>query len=116
MPVVLVVDDDAVALEIRKLVLERHGHTVITATDVGAGRAGFVENNPDVVITDLRLPDTEDGLALIKELREFRAARQLKIIVLCGNRADIEGREEAAMVDAILTKPVRSEVLLSAVG
>ena len=57
------------------------------------------------------------GLRLIRGLREFRAARpQLKIIVLCGNSADIEGREEAAMVDAILTKPVRSEVLLKAVG
>jgi CheY-like chemotaxis protein len=116
MAIVLVVDDEAGALEIRKLVLERHGHTVMTATDASAGRAMFLKNIPDVVITDLRLPDREDGLALIKELREFRAARQLKIIVLCGNSADIEGRQEAAMVDAILAKPVRSEVLLKAVG
>jgi two-component system, NtrC family, response regulator GlrR len=116
MALVLVVDDDAAALEIRKLVLARHGHTVVTATDVSAARAAFLKNPPDVVITDLRLPDREDGLALIREFRGFSEARQLKIIVLCGNSADIEGRAEAAMVDAILTKPVRSEVLLSAVG
>lgn len=116
MAVVLVVDDDPAALEIRKLVLERHGYTVITATDARAAHAAFLETTADVVITDLRLPDPEDGLALIKELREFRAAKQLKIIVLCGNSSDIEGREEAAMVDAILTKPVRSKVLLSSVG
>jgi CheY-like chemotaxis protein len=116
MAVVLVVDDDAAAVEIRKLALERHGHAVITATDASSARGLFLKNGPDVVITDLRLPDRENGLALIKELREFRAAGQLKIIVLCGNSGDIEGREEAAMVDAILAKPVRSEALLRAVG
>jgi DNA-binding response OmpR family regulator len=114
MAIVLVVDDDAAALEIRKLVLERHGRTVITATDASAARAAFLEATPGIVITDLRLPDPEDGLALIRELRE--ASAPLKIIVLCGNSADIEGREEAAMVNAILTKPVRSEALLKAVG
>ena len=63
MAIVLVVDDDAAALEIRKLVLERHGHTVVTATDVRSARAAFLESIPDVVVTDLRLPDPEDGLA-----------------------------------------------------
>jgi DNA-binding response OmpR family regulator len=118
MGVILVVDDDAAALEIRRLVLERHGHAVITATDAQAARdefrGGASEVAVDAVITDLRLPDSEDGLKLI---REFRAASALlKIIVLCGNSADIEGREERAMVNAILTKPVRSEVLLNAIG
>jgi DNA-binding response OmpR family regulator len=111
---VLVVDDDAAALEIRKLVLERHGHVVVTATDARSARAAFLERNPDVVITDLRLPDPEVGLALI---REFRAASaQVRIIVLCGNSSDIEGREEAGMANAILTKPVRSDVLSRWVG
>jgi DNA-binding response OmpR family regulator len=114
MAILLVVDDDAAALEIRKLVLERRGYTVVTATDARAARAAFLESTPDVVITDLRLPDPEDGLTLIRELRAAR--EHLNIIVLCGNGADIEGRAEAAMADAILTKPVRSEVLLRALG
>jgi CheY-like chemotaxis protein len=113
MAVVLAVDDDAAAVEIRKLVIERHGHTVITATGAATARALFLKNAPDVVITDLRLPDAEDGLSLIREFRE--ANPRLKIIALCGNSSDIEGREEAAMVNAILMKPVRSEALLKAV-
>jgi DNA-binding response OmpR family regulator len=112
--VVLVVDDDAAAVEIRKLVLERQGHTVVVATDAPAARAVFLESNPDVMITDIRLPDPEDGLTLIRELRA--ASAQVRIIVLCGNSSDIDGREEAGMVNAILTKPVRSEVLLRWVG
>jgi DNA-binding response OmpR family regulator len=106
---VLVVDDDAAALEIRRLVIERRGHEVAVAQHAAEARAKFTDGC-DVVVLDLRLPGLEDGLALI---REFRARR---IVVLCGNRGDIDGRDEAGMVAAILEKPVRSEVLLSAIG
>lgn len=105
---VLVVDDDTAALEIRKLVIERRGHSVVTARSAEEARAAFADGC-DVVVLDLRLPDVSDGLALI---REFRSAR---VIVLCGNRGDLDGREEAGMVAAVLEKPVRSETLLAAI-
>ena len=103
---VLVVDDDAAALDIRRLVLERHGFEVAIAADADSARAAFASHRPDVVVLDLRLPEVEDGLALI---REFQSAR---IVALCGNRADLDSRKEAGMVSAILGKPVRSEELV----
>jgi len=106
---VLVVDDDAAALEIRRLIIERRGHAVTLARDAAEARAGFAAGC-DVVMLDLRMPEVEDGLALI---REFRGVR---VVVLCGNRGDLDGREEARMVAAVLEKPVRSEVLLNAIG
>ena len=106
---VLVVDDDPAALEIRKLVIARRGHDVSVASDVDQARAAYAAG-VDVVVLDLRLPELEDGLSLI---REFRGTR---VVVLCGNRGDLDGREEARMVAAILEKPVRSEVLLAAIG
>jgi len=102
----LVVDDDAAGLDIRRLILERHGFEVAAAASAEAARASFASQRPDVVVLDLRLPSVEDGLSLI---REFQGAR---IIVLCGNRADLDGREEAKLVEAILGKPVRSEELV----
>ena len=105
---VLVVDDDAAALEIRRLVIERRGHSVILAGNASDARAAFAAGC-DVVVLDLRLPDAEDGLALIREFQP------VPIVVLCGNRGDIDGRPEAQMVVAILEKPVRSEVLLNAI-
>lgn len=105
---VLVVDDDAAALEIRRLTLERHGHDVTVARNAAEARAAFPDGY-DAIVLDLRLPEVDDGLALI---REFRAGH---IVVLCGNRSDIDGREEAGMVAAILEKPVRSEALLAAI-
>ncbi len=106
---VLVVDDDAAALEIRKLVLERRGHEVSTAQDAAAAQAA---PRADVVVLDLRMPRLEDGLALI---REFHRAG-VRVVVLCGNPGDLDGREEAAMIGQVLAKPVKTEVLLAAIG
>jgi DNA-binding response OmpR family regulator len=110
---VLLVDDDLDALEIRKRIFEIEGHHVFMAPSADRAREQFHSETPDSVILDLRLPDPEDGLALI---REFRAAsREVRIIVLAGWRADLDGRAESELVNVVLSKPVRSEVLLGAV-
>jgi DNA-binding response OmpR family regulator len=110
---VLLVDDDADALEIRKLIFEHDGHHVFIARGPESAREQFHAETPDGVVLDLRLPDAEDGLALI---REFRAASSgLRIVVLAAWRADIDGRKEGELVNVVLSKPVRSEVLLSAI-
>jgi len=110
----LLVDDDTAGLELRKLILEREGHQVSTAGDVAAARLLFSKTNPDSVVLDLRLPETEDGLALI---REFRAAAPgLRIVVLSGWTPDLDGKPEVQMVDELLSKPLRSALLVSAVA
>jgi DNA-binding response OmpR family regulator len=110
---VLLVDDDADALAIRKLIFENDGHQVVMASTAGSAREQFHAEMPDGVILDLRLPDAEDGLALIREFRD--ASRKVIIVVLSGCCSDLEGRIEAWMVDLVLSKPVRSEVLLGAI-
>jgi two-component system sensor histidine kinase/response regulator len=110
----LLVDDDAAGLELRQLILERQGHQVFAAADVAAARSLFFKTSPDGVVLDLRLPETGDGLALI---REFRAAAPgLRIVVLSGWTLDLDGKPEAGMVDELLSKPVRSARLVSAVA
>src|SRR6266849_3745698 len=110
---VLLVDDDAAGLPIRKLVLERSGHQVTIASDMEEARALFRETAPETVILDLRVPKLEDGLELI---REFRAAAPgVRMVVLAAWSADLNGRSEAAMVDEIVAKPAPSRRLLDAV-
>jgi len=113
---VLLVDDDPGGLEIRKMLLERDGHRVSTAADATTARDKFRETAPECVILDLRLPSPEDGLALVREFRKFPdAAPGLRIVVLAGWSADLEGHPERALVDEVLAKPVRSERLISVV-
>ncbi len=111
---VLLVDDDAPALELRKLILEREGHQVLAAADPTQARALFLSTPPDCIVLDLRLPEASDGLSLI---RDFRAASpRVRIIALCGWPPDIENTPESQMVDVMLAKPTRTATLISALS
>ncbi len=111
MPRVLLVDDDPAGLDPRRMILERAGYRVSMATTGAEARARMAEGPPEIVIMDLRLPEAEDGLALIRDFRGFSPA--VRIVVLAGWPADLDGRPEATMVQAVLKKPVRSERLLA---
>jgi DNA-binding response OmpR family regulator len=111
---VLLVDDDAPALELRKLILEREGHDVSIATTPAQARAQFLSAPPDCIVLDLRLPEATDGLSLI---RDFRAASAgVRIIALCGWPPDLENTPEAEMVNLVLPKPIRTATLVSALS
>jgi CheY-like chemotaxis protein len=94
-----VVEDDPAQRELREMVLEAKGFTVV-------GR----EDAPDAVLMDLRIPTVDDGLALVRKLRGCEPAP--KIVVLSGAVGAIQGTEEERMVDAILEKPCPSGLLV----
>ena len=113
----LIVDDDAAGLEIRKLVLERAGHQVFAAGDREQACALFRENQPECVVLDLRLPELEDGLALIREFREgSMASTPARLVILSGWTTSLDDLPERAMVDEVLAKPVRTGQLLRAIA
>jgi DNA-binding response OmpR family regulator len=111
---VLLVDDDAASLDLRKVILEREGHQVSMASDPAIARALFAETQPESVVLDLRLPEAKDGLALIREFRA--AAPDVRIIILAGWPLDLEGTPEAQMVDLVLAKPIRTATLVDALA
>jgi DNA-binding response OmpR family regulator len=111
---VLLVDDDAAALDLRKLILEREGHQVSMASEPDSARVLFAETQPDSVVLDLRLPEAKEGLALIHEFRA--AAPDVRIIVLAGWPLDLEETPEAQMVNLVLAKPIRTATLVDALA
>ena len=111
---VLLVDDDAAALDLRKIILEREGHQISIASEPASARALFAETQPESVVLDLRLPEAKDGLALIREFRA--AAPDVRIIVLAGWPLDLEGTPEAQMVNLVLAKPIRTATLVDALA
>jgi len=66
---VLVVDDEADALRVLMMVLERVGAVVVTAGSVAAAMEALAKARPDVLISDLGMPD-QDGFDLIRQLRD----------------------------------------------
>ena len=78
---VLVVDDEDDARQVVAMVLERVGAVVVTAGSVSAAMAALATAQPDVLVSDLGMPD-QDGLDLIRQLRKRHDAKDLPAIAL----------------------------------
>ncbi len=79
---VLVVDDDADARRVLMMVLERAGAVVVTAGSAPAALEALAKARPDVLVSDLGMPD-QDGFDLIRQLRDDgHAARDLPAVAL----------------------------------
>jgi len=68
--VILVVEDDPDARELMQAVLEQRGATVHTAESVADALEVFVAHKPDVVVSDIAMPE-EDGFGLLKRIRSM---------------------------------------------
>jgi CheY-like chemotaxis protein/nitrogen-specific signal transduction histidine kinase len=112
---VLVVDDDFDAQDSVRTLLEAHGARVTVAGSVREARDVLRDASPDVLVSDIRLPD-EDGYALVRELRTAGPLRLLPAIAImgCPDEEDA-GRAVRAGFQVRLTKPVDPELLLAAV-
>jgi CheY-like chemotaxis protein len=78
---VLVIEDDALLRRTIERALTLHGHEVICAEDGAAGVAAWHREKPDVVITDLYMPNV-DGIEAIRALRI--AGATIPIIAVSG--------------------------------
>lgn len=71
---VLVVDDDADTLGLLTDVLKSAGASVTTASSVPEAMNRLAQDTPDVVITDIGMPD-DDGFALLRAIRDIHHIR-----------------------------------------
>ena len=110
----LLADDDAQQLAIRKLLLEAAGHEVAVAETAAEARRLLAELRPDVLVMDLCLPKLKDGLGLIRAAGEQSPAA--KIIVLSGWTEELSDLPEEKLVACVLGKPVRNRRLLDAIS
>jgi DNA-binding response OmpR family regulator len=78
---VLVVEDDIVVRQTCTMLLEDEGFDVVTAIDGIDGLRKFHKLTPDVVLTDIIMPEKE-GISLITDLR--RGSKDVKIIAMSG--------------------------------
>lgn len=110
MPLVLVVeDDDAIRLVLRAN-LEDEGYRVIEAATAEQGLVVMQEEDPDVVLVDLRLP----GLHGLDLVRSVRATSQVPIIVVTAQTDShdvVAGLELGA--DDYVTKPFVAKELMA---
>jgi PleD family two-component response regulator len=95
---IVCVDDDPASLQSLVKYLSGAGHTVFQAASGEEALRFVVEENPQLVLTDLQMPGM-DGIALTKALRKTKMGRQLYIITL-GASADEETQIRAFQAGA----------------
>jgi sigma-B regulation protein RsbU (phosphoserine phosphatase) len=112
-PRILYVEDDASAREQIIHLLKRRGKEVIEAGNGKEGLALFRQHQPDLVVTDIRMP-VMDGLTMAKEIKAI--SPEAKIIVTTAF-TDISYLMDAIDVgiDQYVVKPVDIDKLLAAI-
>lgn len=104
---VLVAEDEAFTAMALVDLLETRGHVVRDAADGAAAISILRDFEPDVVVTDLMMPNV-DGYGLIRHLRE-RPGLPIPVILITGVP---EGKLPADLLyDGYLGKPVDHEAL-----
>jgi CheY-like chemotaxis protein len=117
MALILVIDDDDTMRRKIRRILEGADHEVFEATGGRQGTKLFAERRPDLVITDIVMPDKE-GIETILDIRKM--SENAKIIAVSGggvdiglNYLDVAGRLGAT---AVLAKPFRASELTDLVA
>jgi len=108
-PYILLVDDDTQVLESIGDFLENRGFQVFKALDGTTGLQSYYSNNPDLVITDLKMPGIS-GLELLEKIREHHF--ETEIIILTGH-GDLNAAVQALRFHAFdfLLKPIDFKLL-----
>ena len=111
---ILIIEDEEPTRLLLRTMLEAAGHEVREASNGRIGLALYRDRPPDLVITDIRMPEMS-GLDLILELtREFLNA---KVIAISGEQGEEHVLGVAKLLGArqTLHKPFSMEQLLNAV-
>ena len=96
---VLVIEDDPNAAEMYRLRLASDGYEVVVGCDGEEGLQLAVDEAPDFIYLDLRLPKL-DGFEVLERLRAVPATAQIPVIIL-SNYSDPEMRERGLRLGAL---------------
>lgn len=108
---ILLVEDNPDDLLLARLELESLGHQVVAAVDGHAALRLLAAEHPDIVVTDINLPDM-DGFAVTRAVQQYAAPNWQPVLFLSGHRNDdLQLRALRTGADGYVVKPVSAEML-----
>lgn len=106
----LVIDDEENILDAIKIIMEEMGHTVDTCSKSADGEKKALENDYDLIITDLRMPG-KTGADITKAVMAKKKARILVITAYANDALASEALQAGAL--GLLRKPFEISKILS---
>jgi adenylate cyclase len=114
-PLILIVDDNPMNLDILQTRLAVHGYDILTAADGEEGLAVAREKLPDLILLDIMMPKL-DGIEVCRRLKNDPALPVMPIIMVT---AKADSKDIVAGLDAggdeYLTKPLDQAALVARV-
>ena len=111
---ILVVEDTVDTRELIHLYLTNEDFTVITSADGGEGLYRAKSDHPDLIITDINMPNLS-GLDMIKQLREESETAKTPIIALTAYGKDFSEQALSAGASDTMQKPFEFDALVALV-
>lgn len=112
---IYIVEDDRSISEIESYSLKNSGYEVTVFENAASFYTALETQIPQLVLLDIMLPD-EDGMTILKKLREGVATRRLPVILVTAKTTEmdkVKGLDQGA--DDYLTKPFGVMELISRV-
>jgi CheY-like chemotaxis protein len=114
-PTVYFIDDSATMREVIKIAFRRESINVITCADAASALAQFEQNKPDVVITDVIMPD-QDGYSVCSQIKQHPDYGAVPVVLMSGvvNKS-VADKAVAVKADELIRKPFQPQELIGRV-
>ena len=114
-PTVYFIDDSATMREVIKIAFRRENVNVIACADAASALAQFEQNRPDVVITDVIMPD-QDGYSVCSHIKQHPDLCNTPVLLMSGvvNKS-VADKAVAVKADELVRKPFQPQELINRV-
>src|ERR1700692_627923 len=114
-PTVYFIDDSATMREVIKIAFRRENINVITCADAASALAQFEQNRPDVVITDVIMPN-QDGYAVCSQIKQQPEFGSIRVVLMSGEvNKSVADKAVAVKADELIRKPFQPQELIGRV-
>ncbi len=102
---ILIIEDNELNLKLVRDLLQHQGYRTVEANTARAGLGLALENQPDLIVLDIWLPDL-DGIQVLEQLRRSPRTREIPCMAVTASAmADERARIISAGFDVYLSKP-----------
>jgi CheY-like chemotaxis protein len=115
LPTVYFIDDSPTMREVIKIAFRRESINIVTCADAASALSQFEQTPPDVVITDVIMPD-QDGYSVCSQVKQHPQFSATPVILMSGVvNKNVADRAVAVHADELIRKPFQPQELISRV-